>query len=112
MGVAFSHCEASWDYSGFGQFRRNLWNLAGFDGDLYVLYESNGHEVAKDHPLFPLFNHSDCDGVLEPHELEQVIPELERLCPNLTDGYDRQMCLELIKGMKLALSRCEHLQFT
>lgn len=111
MGIDFSHCKASWAYSGFGNFRRELWILAGFSGDLYQLYYSGGYIVAKDHPLWPLFNHSDCDGVMTPQELEKVIPALEALIPKLTDDYDRRMGGRLLDGMKLALSRNEDLQF-
>jgi hypothetical protein len=32
MGVDFTHCKASWAYSGFGAFRKELYNLAGWDG--------------------------------------------------------------------------------
>ena len=111
MGVAFSHCEARWSYTGFANFRRELWKLAGFAGDLYELYNSNGHEVAKAHPLFPLFNHSDCDDILTPEEMEKVAPELERLAPQLSDSYDRMMGLRLAQGMRAAMARAENLQF-
>src|ERR1700752_3458759 len=102
MGVAFSHCKANWAYSGFGHFRRELWNLAGFQGDLYKLYKDQGHMIADGHPLFPLFNHSDCDGVLTPDELKSIVPALEVLLPKLSDSYDREMGTELLQGMKLA----------
>lgn len=111
MGLAFSHCNANWAYSGFKSFRCSLWTLAGFDGNLYSLYHRGGIEFAKDHPLYPLFNHSDCEGVLTPEELERILPELDRLAPLLPDWYDRETAGELIKGMHLALSRCENLQF-
>ena len=111
MGVDFTHCKASWAYSGFGRFRRELYNFAGFSGDLYADYDDGKFLQAKDHALFPLWNHSDCDGHLTPKEMTQLIPAMKELVPKLKDSYDRMMGQRLIEGMEDAVANHERLEF-
>jgi len=111
MGIDFTHCDAHWAYSGFGCFRKELYNLAGFNGDLYEHYHDGQYVQAKDHPLWPLFNHSDCDGHLTPEEMTQMLPTLRELVPKLEDSYDRENGQMLIAGMEDAVANHERLEF-
>jgi hypothetical protein len=114
MGIAFSHCNASWAYSGFGRFREKLWNSCGFYGDLYKLYDNDKFlkQIKKDHPLFDFFNHSDCDGKLTPDQLKKIIPALKNILLYwCKDDFDKIEGEELIKGMEVALSKNESLIF-
>jgi len=74
----FSHRErASFTYGVFGYFRRRLaaplgitlYEMEGFGGDV-------SWEPFKDAPLYPLLNHSDCDGRLSWQDCAQVYPAL------------------------------------
>ena len=114
MGIDFSHCSASWGYMGFGRFRMKLWNSAGFNGDLYKLYEDNKFlkQINDNHALLSFFNHSDCHGDLYVSEMKEIIPVMESILKNWDkDDYDTKNGLKLIDGMKLAVSKNEKLKF-
>ena len=113
MGVDFSHCHAGWAYSGFRNFRCRLWNDAGFSGRLYDLYEGPWPcQGAEHHPLYPLFNHSDCDGILTVEEMKKVEPTMRGIIELWPEGdYDRDTGLELARGMRTAIKAGEPLEF-
>lgn len=119
MGIAFSHCDASWSYSGFHEFRKRLAASIGID-----LAEMEGFaegELRKawsevNDPIVPLLNHSDSDGELSVAECHAVWPRLRELAskwqPGMTnEGYDRKMGLELSVGMEVAADANEPLKF-
>lgn len=114
MGIDFSHCDASWSYSGFGNFRRRLWNGCGFTGDLYELYEDQlfKDQIRKDHALYPFFDHSDCGGELSPEEMYKIVPVIRTIITVWDDDdYDKIKGLELLKGMCDAINSNENLEF-
>ena len=106
--------ECSWSYGGFHGFRQNLWAEAGFSGDLYELYDEDQwlDQDPEEHPLFELWNHSDCDGELTPEQLTKIAPALRELCPRLRDDYDRTNGLELADSMEEAIKQGLPLEFT
>ncbi len=129
MGIDFSHCNAHWSYSGFGQYRRRIWNQCGFSDDLYFLYKEDVwlEQISVDHPLYDFFDHSDCDGELTPEQLKKIEPILREKTLELFnkpvnelakgllltqfDDYDITMGLELCNGMLNAISKNENLEF-
>jgi hypothetical protein len=95
------------------EFRKELWNLCGFEGDLHELYERSFPitEEQRTHPLFPLFDHSDCDGELTPAECQQMIPTLRELMPKLKWDYNRTQTGRLIRGMEMCVAKNITLEF-
>lgn len=110
MGIDFSHCDASWAYSGFNRARIKLAKEIGLDLNSMVGF--GGEQKWPDHDLIPLLNHSDCDGELTPEECKRVAPALREAVSKWDDDYDRAKFLELAEGMELAASLNEALQFT
>ena len=115
MGLDFSHGEAHWAYSGFNRFRNKLWAAIGgfpsydqiLDGPLDPAFFK-----FRDHPLFELFNHSDCDGKISKKHLKKMIPALRQAVSLwLDDDYDKQGALSLADGMEEALENKETFEF-
>ncbi len=116
MGLGFQNCEAQWSYSGFMNFRKRLWNHAGFPGDLKQIFYGIGDvklDIAKKHGLYHFFNHSDCEGKLTVERLKKIIPALELVYPKFVEevsvyygkdnyefDHDTQHLRLLIEGMK------------
>lgn len=111
MGLDFSHCEARWGYGGFNRFRTKLFNALGgtqVNSNDWVVYL----DESKDDPIYPLLNHSDCDGELLSSECEQIIPRLRQIVAIWPDGsHDKEAALELIRGMEAAIDNNESLEF-
>ena len=79
MGLNFKGCDAQWSYSGFMEFRCRIWSLCNLPGDLRAIYYNKSDitlDVAKTHPLWDFFNHSDCDGQLSVNKFKKIIPAL------------------------------------
>lgn len=112
MGLAIRPGGASWSYSGFNLFRRELAReegltlseMVGFGGER-EWHTSAGDDIT---PLRPLLNHSDCDGYLDSYECEQVLPRLRTIIDrwdadtsiNPGRDYDVQQARELIAAME------------
>ena len=82
-----------WSYSGFNIFRLELAKLIGMDlmemkGFSYRPEAIPWESVPYD-PIFPLLNHSDCDGELTPEECSEVYPRLRELLATYPYEYDR-----------------------
>lgn len=112
MGLDFSHCGATWAYSGFGRFRRklaaeigmDLYEMEGFDGNIpFSNYQDD---------ILPLLDHSDCDGELSIEECKKVAPRLRQLVSSWEDNdFDKNTALELADGMDYAVKCNEPLEF-
>jgi hypothetical protein len=114
MGIEFSHCDAHWGYTGFGRFRQKIANACGHIGNYYDnLHDDTPVEMgkyAKD--IGPFLFHSDCDGELTPEEMKKIWPVLEHIVKLWDDDdYDKNQALELIDGMKFAISENEPIVF-
>ena len=113
MGLDFSHCEAHWGYGGFNRFRVRIINNLG----ILSANPNNWPDFLKDERLvndsiYPLLDHSDCDGELTVEECKIVAPRLRELIAAWNnDDYDKREALELIKGMELAIKNNENLEF-
>lgn len=112
MGLDFSHGEAHWSYFGFDLFRRKIASIV-METEIDNLYDDRLiFKYLSAEPIYPFINHSDCDGVLTPTELEKVIPQLEDAVNKFEDeDSDKYRGLELIKGMKEALKNNNNLRF-
>lgn len=110
MGLDISPGGAQWSYGGFMAFRERiaalepippLREMEGFakDGDGIPWSTVERHTS-----LVPLLHHSDCDGYLEDHECEQMLPRLrqihEQMSDDFPDNYDKQQLGALIDGME------------
>lgn len=110
MGIGFSHCKASWSYTGFNYFRSDLWKACGLNGTLSDFYLSDSG-IEEDHPLYDLFNHSDCDGILTPEQCAKIAPALKDAIQSWDDDYDKENGLMLVEGMEAASKAKENLEF-
>ena len=113
VGIAFSHCAASWGYEGFNAFRTKLAreigiSLAGMDG-------YGGHTMWEDlpnadDPIIPLLTHIDSGGVLTWQECAVIAPRLRELMGNwlADDDMHKSRGLQLADGMdKVVLTDSE-----
>ncbi|MFJ7916106.1 MULTISPECIES: hypothetical protein [unclassified Lysinibacillus] len=110
MGLDFSHTDARWSYSGFGNFRKRLAEQIGMDLDNMEGFGGNVPFHIYQDDIIPLLDHSDCDGELTPDECKQVAPRLRELVSGWED-YDKLNALKLADGMELAANRGESLEF-
>lgn len=114
MGLDFRGAEARWSYSGFNRFRERLVAEAGFAGTLDKLF--NEHAIPKGldkDGIWPLINHSDCDGYLTVEEMRLVEPRLRELVSGWSDNdYDRLHGLLLADGMVECIEAGVALEFS
>ena len=115
MGIAFSHGNASWSYSGFMTFRTKIVNTIGLPGGLSEAYNDGSYKFLINDPIYAFINHSDCDGDLSVEELKVVAPRLEEIIEswetNHIHNYDIISGKELVESMKRAISNNEKLGF-
>lgn len=114
MGIDFSHGEAHWSYSGFMRFRSKLIETLEL-GDLNEMYDDGSYvDKLSNIPIYPLINHSDCDGFLTVEEMKQIIPQLDLIIAmweDSGDDYDVGRGREFIEGMKYAIEEGESMEF-
>lgn len=126
VGLAFSHCKASWAYSGFHSFRMRLAaeigvylpamegfctgsasHTSGFSGDVRPIPWEK-----VDDPIVPLLNHSDSGGFLTPGECMAIRGRMRYLISRWDeDDYDRIHGQMLAEGMDKAIELGEMLEF-
>jgi len=127
MGLDFPQCGAHWSYSGFNRFRRRIAEMLGLDWDTMVgkgmdrpckdsAEYKNMWARASEHPVYPLLNHSDCDGELGPAECRLVARGLQLLAPNWrqddpAEDHDRKQAKLLAAGCLAAAEANEPLEF-
>ena len=119
MGIDFRYhgrileSAPSWSYSWFNGFRTELAAIAlgidlramvGFGGD-------KPWDPHTAHPLYPLLNHSDCDGELSPAECRKVAPALAEYAGKLADEYDQRMAGRLASAMEVCAAHHAPLEF-
>lgn len=83
MGLDTTHNAWHGPYSSFGDWRKkiaklkgfNLTDMIGFGGDT----EWSIEQISD--PLYPLLNHSDCDGSLSPKECALIAHGLSEIIP-------------------------------
>lgn len=103
MGLDFSHCEASWAYSAFDEFRQRVEE----ERRLQPWRETNSGD-----PIFLLLKHSDCEGHIEPQDCNPLAGRLAELVRNWQPyDTDRIRSMILVKGLRIAGTRAERLLF-
>lgn len=106
MGVAFSHGDARWSYTGFNGMRCRLGELLGlevketglFEGHKYPVYEHLGDS----HLLKIFLSLSDCDAKISPRMCASLSSTLKSWAPLLTHDYDKINLFKMAQGMELA----------
>lgn len=112
MGLKFSHCNAFWSYSDFGDFRRRLAKEIGIEIDKMVRFGGEIPFSDYQDDILPLLNHSDCDGELSVEECKKVAPRLRQLISSWEDDdSDKRKALELAEGIEYAIECNEPLEF-
>lgn len=115
MGLDFRGADAHWSYGGFNRFREKLVAAVGHPAPaLDKLFNDQviPRGLDKD-DIWPLINHSDCDGELTVEEMKKVEPRLRTivsLWPE--DDFDRIQALLLCDGMRECIANDEPLEFT
>lgn len=110
MGLRLSHCDLGWSYSGFMVFREAIANACGLTGNLVDHYINDTYTQLANHPIYPLINHSDCDGQLSVAEMNQLVPAIKNILTKL-DPRHQDAALEFIDGMKNAIACDEPMIF-
>lgn len=90
MGLDTSHGCWNGPYTSFNRFRHALAEQIGIDLDDYIGYGGNGFKELSsiDHDLRPLFDHSDCDGTIEPHDALMIVDGLNSILDKFKkDGF-------------------------
>jgi len=112
VGLGFSHGDAHWSYSGFMRFRNKLTETLGYTVPLGEMYYHGSHIQMKNEPIFPLINHSDCDGNLTVEEMQQILPQLEGIINRWDDDdYEKPLGLRFVTSIKEAIEADEPLEF-
>lgn len=114
MGLDFRGANARWSYGGFNRFRNRLVAEAGHPGTLDDLFDKHIIPPGLDKDgIWPLINHSDCDGELTVEEMRLVEPRLRELVSRWPENdYDRLHGLLLADGMRQCIDEGEVLVFT
>jgi len=126
MGIDFrlmlpERVNASMSYGGFNDFRNRI--AGEFGTTTEELYHENKISLSAKKPtegpwakipdgLFPLMNHSDCDGQLDAEQCAIVYPALEDVAAKwpVTEFY-RQIAEELVVAMRKAAMCGGRLEF-
>ncbi len=118
MGLNVSHGCFSAPYSTFNRFRHSLGHQIGIDLKDYVGYgKEEGLSLAEiDHDLMPLFNHSDCCGVLTVDESKKIIEGLKSVLSNFNKTLDfdfnfKYQINDFINGLLSAVIAGEEVEF-
>ncbi len=119
MGLDFSHCDAHWSYSGFNRFRNNLVVALGYTTSLDEMYENGSYaDKLKHESIFPLIDHSDCEGYLTVKEMSRVVNQLKYILEIWENNfemveyhYDIRQGRCLIEGMEEAIEADESIEF-
>lgn len=82
------------------------------------MYDNGTYNVMKSEPIWPLINHSDCEGDLTIEEMKQILPQLIAIVniweeqPDDSAGkYEIDSANELIDCMECAIECNEPLEF-
>lgn len=116
MGLDFSHGDAHWTYGGFHRFRSNLIITLGYTTALDEMFDNNTIHELQHEPIYPLINHSDCDGYLSVNEMKQIIPQLKFVLESWEHNdqilsYDIRQGRELLESMEAAIDADESIEF-
>ena len=104
-----------WAYSSFNRFREWLFRNIWLDVDDYYEYnqEWKRHLDEITHPILPLLNHSDCDGVLSLEDQKSIIKWWKMILADLKESNSdlEEKLKAFIEGCELALAEWEVVEF-
>ena len=118
MGLDTTHNCWHGGYSGFNRFRYSLGYQIGIDLDDYLGYEGKKGKKLEDidHDLMPLFNHSDCDGILTVEESKKIVNGLNSVLENFNEELEcdynfKEKIIQFRDGCLDAISQNEIVEF-
>ena len=116
MGLDTTHNAWHGPYSSFAKWRIWLASKIGLDLDTMVGFggDVEWSDTLKAHPLYPLLNHSDCDGELSPSECKLIAEGLGVIIRDHSDESDKHFigwCLEFRGVAILAASENAAIEF-
>ena len=120
MGLDTTHDAWHGPYSSFNDWRYWIAKQIDINLDDYKGYAARGGSGTKDlntidHPLMPLFNHSDCDGELTPDECRQIAKGLKEILSKIekdnTPVSNWQLTYNFMKGCIKAANANENIEF-
>lgn len=118
MGLDTTHNCWHGPYSSFNRFRYSLAQQIGINLDDYAGYDENGtKDLSKiNHELMPLFNHSDCDGILTVEESKSIVIGLNNILNDfnkkIESDYDfKENIIQFRDGCLDAISKNEIIEF-
>ena len=117
MGLNTTHNCWNGPYSSFNQFRYSLAEVINIDLAEYHGYGLDGTEdlASIEHDLMPLFNHSDCDGILTVEESKRIARGLKDVLlitsKRQTDPDFVEAIIDFRDGCLDAISRNEIIEF-
>lgn len=103
--------ECSWSYTGFMEFRERLFRALGYDGLRGIYNGDKWPEGFASHPLYPFFDHSDCEGDIEPRLLSPMADAMEAALNKIDASNDPGAWYDLENGKKLvaAMRECAYI---
>lgn len=113
MGLDVSHDAWSGAYSRFHRFRVALAQAAGCGFAPHPLLPEEGlvWRVSPKEPLYPLLNHSDCDGEIEVEDLLPLAARLRELAPHIDPEDFAERAIQFAEGCEAAAAANEPLEF-
>ena len=119
MGLDTTHNCWHGSCTSFNTFRRKLAQMVGVDLYSHIGYGgdlSEEHLMQASNELFPLLNHSDCDGLLSPQECSLVAKGLTKILLEIDknpdpDLYFKDKVKMFRDGCLLAVEREENVEF-
>lgn len=118
MGLNTTHNCWNGAYSSFNRFRYSLARQIDIDLNEYYGYGFGGTKDLStiDHELMPLFNHSDCDGILTPSECKQIAIGLDKVLENFKEDlnapfYFKESIIQFRDGCLEAYANNENVEF-
>jgi hypothetical protein len=118
MGLDTSHNCWHGGYGRFNHFRYALGRQIGINLDEYEGYGDKGTKdlTTIDHDLMPLFNHSDCDGVLTVEESRKIVDGLNKVLDSFREDEAapldfKERIVQFRDGCMDAISKNEEVDF-
>lgn len=126
MGLDTTHDCWHGSYTRFNCFRLSIAEAAGYKlikkfGEIpypdipYNSYSEDNFlgiwEKPVNDPLLFFIAHSDCDGEIKVEQAKLLIPRLKEIYPKVTDEMHQQSLERFIKGLELAVSLNESVEF-
>ena len=116
MGLDTTHNAWHGAYSSFNKFRFWLADRIGINLNEYAGYGNGTKDLRNiNHDLMPLFNHSDCDGILTVDECKQIANGLKKVIdavvPDNSPFNNYERAKQFMDGCLLAVSRNEEIEF-